>query len=147
MDVSDYFPHTRGRWTWSQMRMGRYVRSVTDCILAENPEHFRRWTIKDPRYFSDHRALIAEITLTSVASHRHYLRRRRRFPVVLPRPLSKADQAFDDLHQFCRHSPAQALGDLLTVVVLYDVPMPDARYQVYPSRKWTGFLFSHCFLR
>ena len=39
-DVAAHFPHPRGRWTWSQWREGRYIRSVTDYILAQHPLEF-----------------------------------------------------------------------------------------------------------
>lgn len=34
IDLADSFTNNRGRWTWSQWRLGRYVRSVTDCVLT-----------------------------------------------------------------------------------------------------------------
>lgn len=96
-DVSDHFTHPRGRWTWSQRRQNRYVRTVTDCILAESPEEFSRWAVKIPRYDSDHRALIAELQLHHAHMHSRYVRQRRHFPVVLSRPLTYADQLLEDL--------------------------------------------------
>ena len=96
-DLSDHFLHPRGRWTWSQWRQNRYIRTVTDCILVESPKEFSRWAVKIPRYDSDHRALIAELQLNHAHMHSRYLRQRRRFPVVLSRPLSYADQLLEDL--------------------------------------------------
>jgi exonuclease III len=75
LDLSEFFPKTKGHWTWSQVRNGRYLHSVTDYILSDKPDAFSRWTTKCPRgYFSDHRALIAELPLSHTTSHRRYLR-------------------------------------------------------------------------
>jgi len=60
-DVSNFFPHPRGRWTWSQSREGRYIRSVTDYCLSSLPYQFTHWAIKYPRYCSDHRGIIAHL--------------------------------------------------------------------------------------
>jgi len=63
-DVSMSFRHPKGHWTWSQWRDGRLLRSVTDCIRAEQPNVFAKWALKSPRgYHSDHRLLLAELTL------------------------------------------------------------------------------------
>jgi len=100
-DVSDHFSHPRGRWTWSQMRQGHYIRSVTDYILAEAVENFSRWAIRYPRYDSDHRAIVAELRLAPLAVHRRYLRSRR--PLVhIPRPFTRVDQLFHNLFVLSR---------------------------------------------
>ena len=71
-DVANHFTHPRGRWTWSQWRSGRYIRSTTDYVLAQNPKDFSRWVIKMPRYNSDHRAIVTELSLpVSVRSEHH----------------------------------------------------------------------------
>jgi endonuclease/exonuclease/phosphatase (EEP) superfamily protein YafD len=98
LDLSESFPNTRGRWTWSQVRGGRYLRSVTDYILTDIPDAFSRWAVKCPRgYSSDHRALIAELGLARTTSHCRYLRHRRRLPVRLARPLSLEGTVFVEL--------------------------------------------------
>jgi hypothetical protein len=104
-DLSDYFPASKGRWTWSQIHGDRYLRSTTDYILSDTPDAFSRWAVKCPRgYSSDHRALIAELGLARTASHRRYLRHRRRFPVRLAQPLSLEDTVFAELTTH-RHPP------------------------------------------
>ena len=100
-DVSRFFPRPlRGRWTWSQSRENHVITSTTDYILAENPHTFSRWTIKTPRFSSDHRAILAELNLAPAASHRRYVRSRRRFPVRLQRPFSYEDTVFEELRQY-----------------------------------------------
>jgi len=99
-DVAKHFPHPRGRWTWSQWRQGRYIRSTTDYILAERPLEFRRWAIKIPRYNSDHRAIVAELTVCSRREHRRYSQQRE-YPISFSHPLRRIDQMFEDLCKFC----------------------------------------------
>jgi hypothetical protein len=97
-DVSSGFRHPKGRWTWSQRRQDRILRSTTDWILAEHPSNFTRWALKIPRgYHSDHRLLLAELSLAPAESHRKYIRSRRHFPAWIPRPLTRVDQEFIDL--------------------------------------------------
>lgn len=104
-DVANHFTHPRGRWTWSQWRTNRYIRSTTDYVLAQRPLEFSRWVIKIPRYHSDHRALVVELMTCSQHLHRRYYRQYQ-FPIQLPRPLARVDQMFDDLCKICR-SPAR----------------------------------------
>jgi hypothetical protein len=110
-DVASCFRLPRdGPWTWSQWRQGRYIRSVTDCILSEHPVDFRKWALKTPRlYTSDHRLILAELMLGPLPQHRRYICQRQTLPsVILPRPLTAADQAFFDLLQFpCQPKPQQ----------------------------------------
>jgi exonuclease III len=105
-DVGNFFLHPRGRWTFSQFRENRRIQSVTDCILSDYPEIFRRWTIKIPRFDTDHRAILVEIELTLTSHHRHYIQSRTNCPVLnLPRPLNQMDQLFNDLLSF-KQSPS-----------------------------------------
>jgi hypothetical protein len=53
-DIANHYTHPHGKWTWSQRRSGRYIRSTTDYILVQDHQIFSRWTIKIPRYNSDH---------------------------------------------------------------------------------------------
>ena len=69
-DVGDHFKHPRGRWTWSQQRGEHYVRSRTDYVLAQDVSDFRRWVIKIPRFDTDHRAIVTEITFGKLYIHR-----------------------------------------------------------------------------
>jgi hypothetical protein len=80
-DVGDHYFHPRGRWTWSVPRNGRYVRSKTDYILAQEISDFTRWAIKIPRVHTDHRAIIAEMKLDRFYMHRRYTSCRRHLPV------------------------------------------------------------------
>jgi hypothetical protein len=61
------------------------------------PNDFSRWAIKIPRYDSYHRAIIAELQLTHTRLHSRYIRQRRCIPVSISRPLTYADQLFQDL--------------------------------------------------
>ena len=104
-DVANSFLHPRGTWTWSQHRQGAFLRSTTDYILTDTPRYFVRWNIKIPRgYHSNHRCVVAEIRLAPQREHFHYLRFRRRCPLVLERPITKADHLFESLNAF-RSSP------------------------------------------
>ena len=97
-DVANFFPHPRGRWTWSQWREGHYIRSVTDYVLAEHPDDFDRWAIKCPRYAdSDHRLIVVELRASGRRAHFRYLQNRRRWPIILQEPLSKADRLLLEL--------------------------------------------------
>ena len=111
-NLDDFFHCSRGRWTYSQLREGRYVRSVTDCILTKNPERFVRWAVKIPRYNSDHRALIAEIPV-DWRQHFWYRWSRSTFPITLAHPLTKIDQMYENLRMF-KHHPPQTVEDQRT---------------------------------
>ena len=111
-DVADHFTHPRGRWTWSQWRSGRYIRSTTDFVYAQLPLDFSRWVIKIPRYNSDHRAIVTELGLSRFArsAHRRYLAQRK-YPVRSIRPLRRIDQLFENLCGFIPLPPRQPLRD------------------------------------
>jgi Reverse transcriptase (RNA-dependent DNA polymerase) len=100
-DVGDYFLHPRERWTYSQYRNSQWIKSTTDCLLSEQPNLFRRWAIKIPRFDSDHRAIIGEVMINSIRKHSRYVSFRRRCPtVVLPRPLNRVDQLYENLLKY-----------------------------------------------
>jgi len=101
-DIGDYFPHPRGRWTWSQGRHdGNYLRSKTCYIMAQEITDFKRWAIKIPRYDTDHRAILAEMHLSKAYIHRSYVCSRRSLPPFpLQRPLSQNDARFENLKQY-----------------------------------------------
>ena len=99
-DVAAHFPHPRGRWTWSQWREGRYIRSVTDYILAQHPLEFSRWAIKTPRHNSDHRAIVVELGVNSRREHSKYCQRHE-YPIHSVKPLCRIDQMFEDLCASC----------------------------------------------
>jgi hypothetical protein len=103
-NVAHHFPHPRGQWTWSQWREGRYIRSTTDYVLAQQPLEFTRWAIKTPRYNSDHRAIVVELTVNSRRQHLRYANSRRQFPIHPIRPLCRIDQKFEDLCTYCEQS-------------------------------------------
>ena len=96
-DLSNSYRKPTGSWTWSQRKDDGYIRSVTDYILVDCPQDFSRWTIKSPRYYSDHRAVVAELRLVSKKRHRRYLHRRQYFPIRLPLPPTRLDSLFSDL--------------------------------------------------
>ena len=98
VDVADGFCHPRGRWTWSQQRGHRYIRSTTDCVLTTQRRFFKKWAIKWPRYYSDHRAILTELWLAPAKLHRSYVRSRTCLPKPI-RPLQQIDQWFDNLAQ------------------------------------------------
>ena len=112
LDVADYFTHPRGRWTWSQWRTGRYIRSTTDYVLTQCPFAFSRWVIKIPRFHSDHRAIVTELRLTkySYAEHRRYCQLRK-FPIHSIRPLNRVDQMFDTLCSYCEPPESEPSRD------------------------------------
>ena len=99
VDVSDHFTHPRGRWTWSQKRQRRYIRSCCDYVLSTAPQDFRRWVVRSPRYYSDHRALVVEIGLDRPERHARYLKRRLFFRPRIPRPFTRVDTLFETLLQ------------------------------------------------
>ena len=99
-DVGDHYAHPRGRWTWSQYRTGRYIRSKTCYILAQELADFKRWAIKIPRIDTDHRAIIAEMHLDRFYMHRRYTCCRRHLPdFPFQRPLSENDDRFQHLKE------------------------------------------------
>ena len=95
-DVANHFPHPRGKWTWSQNREGRYIRSTIDYVLADNPLEFTRWVIKIPRFNSDHRAIVTELSVQSNREHRVYVRQRKQFPIQDDTPTT-VDKMFEHL--------------------------------------------------
>ena len=72
-DAAKHFTHPRGKLTWSQWRLGHYIHSTMDYVMAQQPLDFSRWVIKIPRYNSDHRAIVTELKL-SVSAHSEHPR-------------------------------------------------------------------------
>ena len=69
-DVGDHFTHPRGRWTWSQSKKGATFAARLIILWLKKFLDLRRWAIKIPRFNTDHRAIIAEITLGKMYIHR-----------------------------------------------------------------------------
>jgi hypothetical protein len=68
VDMSRHFCHRlgkrlRGRWTWWMRRRGRWISFQCNYFLGRETNHrrFRRISIRMPRYYSNHRALVAII--------------------------------------------------------------------------------------
>jgi hypothetical protein len=73
-DVGDHFKHPHGRWTWSQQHQeGRYLRSWTDYVIAQDVSDFRHWAIKISCFDTDHHAIMAEITFGKLYIHHNYV--------------------------------------------------------------------------
>ena len=68
VDMSRHFrqrsgKRLRGTWTWRMRRGGRWISSQCDYFLGRETDRrrFRRISVRMPRYYSDHRALVAVI--------------------------------------------------------------------------------------
>ena len=117
-DMSDQFshPHTRtikGRWTWRQNRLGRYISSKPDYFLAhiKDRKRFKQVVLKLPRHHaSDHRAVIATIWGGNSRRMQRYRRKVARFPLRVPKvgPLPEHEQMFEELKATIEKPKARA---------------------------------------
>ena len=101
---------TRGRWTWRQQRLGRWVQSHPDYFLAKEGSRriFRNVALRRPRHHdTDHRAVVATLFGGSVRTTKAYRRRRQRFPIQLPPtgPRTEMESIFEELKHFVEKPP------------------------------------------
>jgi len=116
-DVSCHFTQrrkriARGRWTWRQRRLGRWVSSRPDYFMASDEVRgkFRRVGCRTLRHHdSDHRAIVGRLYAGRRGKLRRYRKRRQRFPVALPRagPRTHGEALFEELKGACEPPPAR----------------------------------------
>jgi hypothetical protein len=90
-------------------REGRWISSQCDYFLGRETDRrrFQRVSVQMPRYYSDHRALVAVIYAEGGGEElKWYQRRMQQFPLSLPRgPMSQLDAAYEELKQDVVHPP------------------------------------------
>ena len=93
----------KGRWTWRQLRMGRWVSSKPDYLLA-TPRARKRLRVARPRqlrhHATDHRAIVAKIWVRGGRKRMEtYRRKARRNPLLrgLRKPLRQSEMLFEEL--------------------------------------------------
>ena len=72
-----------GVWTWWQRREGAIVKATTDYILFQEANDATSYSLKTPRFDTDHRLVKAGLKARSVKEHRRYVKKRTEFPVTL----------------------------------------------------------------
>jgi exonuclease III len=100
IDLNQQFLQRRGigDWTWSMRREGRRIFSRCDYILATDPNNFRAFRIKNPRYESDHRMLVGILRTDSKRQHRRYVNKRARYSLqIRSEDKSRADHLMEEL--------------------------------------------------
>jgi hypothetical protein len=97
--------HT-GCFTWWQRRdNNEIIRSRCDYVLAEDPRDFISVNIVSPRYRGDHDAVVATMKAATPDTHREYLRRRKKFPLTVPRGQgNEADRLLKGLNRIQREA-------------------------------------------
>jgi hypothetical protein len=92
----------RGTWTWRMRREGRWISSQCDYFFGRetNSQRFQRVSVRMPRYYSDHHALVAVIHAGGGEELKRYCRRTQRFPISLPRgPQKQLDAEYEELQR------------------------------------------------
>ena len=91
---------TRGRLTWRQRRLGRWVSSKPDYFLAREGDRrrFRRVVLRRPRHHdSDHRAIVAVFYAGNKKKMKVYRKKHCRFPLRVQHPLGELETIFEEL--------------------------------------------------
>ena len=94
----------KGRWTWRQQRLGRWVSTKPDYLLADTAVRrlFKKVVIRRPRHHdSDHRAIIATFWGGQEKRMRNYRRRVASIPLRMPQfgPLPEMETIFEELKE------------------------------------------------
>ena len=94
----------KGRWTWRQQRLGRWVSTKPDYFLADTAVRrlFKKVVIRRPRHHdSDHRAIIATFWGGQEKRMRNYRRRVASIPLRMPQfgPLPEMETIFEELKE------------------------------------------------
>ena len=79
-------------FTWTQRRNGKLLGSVCDHILTDGQGDFLNCQIKNPRYVSDHKMLVATLRVGSEKHHQRYTRSRAMYS-IRPIRIEKANEA------------------------------------------------------
>jgi hypothetical protein len=97
------------RWSWRQRRLGRWISSQPDYILAREGDkrHFGGVGFRSPRHHdSDHRVVVELVRRGSSARLTAYQQRRQRSPFQLqPGPQGEHETAFEALKATCGPPP------------------------------------------
>eukprot|EP00957_Ditylum_brightwellii_P013152 993245-Ditylum_brightwellii.AAC.1 len=104
--------HTRGRWSWWQKRMGRWISSKPDYFLAQEKDRrrLRRVAVRFPRHHdSDHRAIVAQIYGGVLKRMKRYWQQHHRFLIRLPQfgPRTEAESTFEGLKAAVEKPPTR----------------------------------------
>jgi len=92
---------TRGRWTWRQSRLGRWISSTPDYFLTRRGvrKRFKKVVIRRPRHHdSDHRAIVAHFFAGHKRKMISYRKRHCTFPLRLGTgPHQELETIFEEL--------------------------------------------------
>jgi hypothetical protein len=116
VDTSRKFIQRKGRrqgpgarWTWQQLRGGRWYHSQPDYVMAREVDTKAFWSVgfRQPRFHdSDHRAVVANIMRGRKGRLKKYRRSRQKFPLQLA-PLGEQDEVtrlFGRLKEECKET-------------------------------------------
>ena len=103
-DMLAHFLLSRRSWcregrTWSMIREGREVRSLTDYILGTDRHIFGNVSVQDPRHKSDHYMVLGCLHIAPLREHVRYLRGSKRLPLLQPIAPTKKDGIFTALRR------------------------------------------------
>jgi hypothetical protein len=129
MDHYQQHRRHRDKTTFHKMINGSLVKSRCDYILSNNRRYFKTVTIRDLRHFtSDHYMVVAKLLASPTASHKRYLRGRKKFPLPPPpSPLTKADHLFNQLKARCLPPPKKSTHTRLTWLAPSTIKLLDTR--------------------
>lgn len=68
-------------WTWQKVMEGRVHRSICDYILTDNRQFITNCRIRQPRFDTDHKAIVAIVQTGPVKNHQQYINGRTKFPI------------------------------------------------------------------
>jgi hypothetical protein len=86
-------------WTYQKRRENALYGSICDHILSDSEKSFTNCQILNPRFDTDHFALVATLQLGSKRHHRRYISRRMRYPIraLKPEEKNEADEILEEL--------------------------------------------------
>ena len=91
----------RAGWTWYQKTVDGPRTAVCDYILANDRRIVWNYSLRQPRFDSDHLMLVIRIRTGNVQRHKAYLKARKRFPLPpVKQPLTLADSLLLELKKF-----------------------------------------------
>ena len=103
-DMTAHFLPRKRLWemerrTWSMVREGKVIRSLTDYLLGTDQSLFKNVAVQDPRHSSDHCMVVGHLRGGSAREHVRYIRGQRRMPLLPPKEPTREDELFGDLRR------------------------------------------------
>jgi hypothetical protein len=116
-DISSQFSQrrqnkTRGRWTWQQKRLGRWVQSQPDYFLPKEGTRriFQSVALRRPcHHNTDHQAVVVTLFGGSIWRMKAYRRRHQSFLIQLARggPRTEIESIFEELKKSFKKPPVR----------------------------------------